>query len=109
MQPERFFPEYAAHQFEIPVDPADGLASADRSVVLREVVREIARRHGMRASFSPLLDPSEAGNGVHIHLSLLDGAGAPLLYRPPPPGVPERARRALRGRDPARTRRRSAR
>jgi glutamine synthetase len=80
VQPERFFPEYAAHQFEIPVAPVDGLASADRSVVLREVVREIARREGMRASFVPLLDPEEAGNGVHIHLDLLDGAGRSMLY-----------------------------
>ncbi|HYM54707.1 MAG TPA: glutamine synthetase family protein [Solirubrobacteraceae bacterium] len=80
VQPERFFPEYAAHQFEIPVRPDGGLASADRSVVFREVVREIARRRGTRASFAPLLDPGEAGNGVHIHLNLLDAAGASLLY-----------------------------
>jgi glutamine synthetase len=78
--PERFFPEYAAHQFEIPVEPAEGLASADRAVLLREVVREIARREGMRASFAPLLDPEQAGNGVHIHLDLLDGAGLSMLY-----------------------------
>ncbi|HYM45795.1 MAG TPA: glutamine synthetase family protein [Solirubrobacteraceae bacterium] len=80
VQPERFFPEYAPHQFEIPVRPAEGLAGADRSVVLKEVVREIARRHGLRAGFAPLPDPAGAGNGVHIHLNLLDAAGQPLLY-----------------------------
>ena len=80
VEPERFFAEYAPHQFEIPVAPAEGLASADRAVVLREVVREIARRQGMRASFVPLLHPEQAGNGVHIHLSLLDARGNPLLY-----------------------------
>ncbi len=80
VEPERFFAEYAAHQFEIPVAPAEGVASADRAVVLREVVREIARRGGMRASFVPLLDPEQAGNGVHIHLSLLDADDRPLLY-----------------------------
>jgi glutamine synthetase len=80
VEPERFFAEYAAHQFEIPVAPAEGLASADRSVVFREVVREVARREGMRASFVPLLDPAQAGNGVHIHLSLLDADGSSLLY-----------------------------
>jgi glutamine synthetase len=62
------------------VEPAEGLASADRAVLLREVVREIARREGMRASFAPLLDPEQAGNGVHIHLDLLDGAGLSMLY-----------------------------
>jgi glutamine synthetase len=80
VEPERFFPEYAPQQFEIPVAPAVGIASADRAVVLREVVREIARRHELRASFVPLLDPAHAGNGVHIHLSLLDREGQPLLY-----------------------------
>jgi glutamine synthetase len=80
VEPECFFAEYAAHQFEIPVAPAEGVASADRSVVLREVVREIARREGVRASFVPLLDPEQAGNGVHIHLSLVDADGVSLLY-----------------------------
>ncbi len=80
VEPERFFAEYAPHQFEIPIAAAAGVASADRSVVLREVVREVARRQGMRASFAPLLDPEQAGNGLHIHLNLLDASGSPLLY-----------------------------
>jgi glutamine synthetase len=79
-QPERFLAEFATHQFEIPVEAAEGVAAADRAVVFREVVREVARRCGSRASFAPLLDPSGPGNGVHIHLSLLDGDGGPLLY-----------------------------
>jgi glutamine synthetase len=86
LAPERIFPEYAPHQFEIPVAPAPGLASADRAVLLREIVREVARREGIRASFVPLLDPDQAGNGVHIHISLLDAAGQPALYDPDGPG-----------------------
>jgi glutamine synthetase len=84
-QPERFFAEFAAHQFEIPVAPAAGLASADRAVVLREVVREVARGHDLRASFVPLLDPAAAGNGVHIHLNLLDSAENSVFYDPQRP------------------------
>jgi glutamine synthetase len=79
-QPERIFAEFAPHQFEIPVEATEGVAAADRSVVFKEVVREVARRRGLRASFTPLLDPSTAGNGVHIHLRLVDAGGAPLLY-----------------------------
>jgi glutamine synthetase len=79
-QPERVFAEFAAHQFEIPVEAAEGVASADRSVALKEVVREVARRRGQRASFTPLLDPGEPGNGVHVHFSLIDAEGGPLLY-----------------------------
>jgi glutamine synthetase len=80
LQPERFFAEYSSHQFEIPVAPADGVASADRAVVFREVVREVARRCGLRATFTPLLDPQQAGNGVHLHIALRGGDGVPLLY-----------------------------
>ena len=43
-------------------------------------MREISRRAGTRASFTPLLDPEQAGNGVHIHLNLLDARGGSLLY-----------------------------
>ena len=80
VQPQLFLPEFAAHQFEIPVEPAEGVGSADRSVVLKEVVHEVARQNDVRASFAPLLDPAAAGNGVHIHLSLLDASGRPALY-----------------------------
>jgi len=80
LEPERFFAEFAPHQFEIPLAPAAGLAAADRAVCMREVVRELARRHGRRATFTPLLDPATAGNGLHIHLSLQGEGGAPLLY-----------------------------
>jgi glutamine synthetase len=86
VEPELFFAEYAEHQFEIPVQPAKGLAGADRSVVLKEVVREVARREGVRVTFTPLLEPEASGNGVHIHLSLLDASGQPVLYDPARPG-----------------------
>ena len=84
--PERFMPEYAPHQFEIPVAPADGLAAADRAVALREVVRDVARGLGTRASFAPLLDHAQAGNGVHIHLSLTDRDGNAVLHDAARPG-----------------------
>ncbi len=85
-EPERIFAEFAPHQFEIPVKAAEGMAAADRSVVLKEVVREVARRRGLRATFTPLLHPDQPGNGVHIHLNLLDADGAPLLYDAARPG-----------------------
>jgi glutamine synthetase len=50
-------------------------------------VRETARRNGVRATFAPLLDPAQAGNGVHIHISLLDEQGRPALYDAARPGA----------------------
>jgi len=85
VEPERFFREYAPHQFEIPTAAADALTAADRAVVFREVVRECARRAGTRASFVPLLDPEQAGNGVHIHLDLRDDQGRSALFDPARP------------------------
>jgi glutamine synthetase len=80
LEPERFFAEYAPHQFEIPVGAAAALTAADRAVLLREVVREVARQAGTRASFVPLLDPDEAGNGVHVHIGLSHASGGSALY-----------------------------
>ncbi|MDX6567609.1 MAG: glutamine synthetase [Gaiellales bacterium] len=82
VEPEMFLPEYGDRQFEIPVAAAAGVAAADRSVVLKEVVREVARRLGRRVSFAPLHDPEGVGTGTHIHISLVDEAGRSLGYDP---------------------------
>ena len=68
VEPELFLPEYGEHQFEVPVAPAEGVAAADRSVVTKEVVREVARRGGRRATFAPLREAGSVGSGAHIHL-----------------------------------------
>src|SRR3712207_7422844 len=49
-----------------------GLAAADRAATMKEVVREAARVLGYRASFAPMADPEGVGNGVHVHMSLVD-------------------------------------
>jgi glutamine synthetase len=81
-----FLPEYGDRQFEIPVAPAAGVSAADRSVVLKEVVREVARRLGRRVSFAPLHDAEGVGTGTHIHISLVDEAGSPVGYDAALPG-----------------------
>jgi glutamine synthetase len=85
-EPETFLPEYGPHQFEVPCRPALGLAAADRSVVVKEVVRDVARGLGRRATFTPLLDPDGGGNGAHLHLSFLGPADERLTYDPAGPG-----------------------
>lgn len=85
-EPEVFMTEYGPAQFEVTCRPACGVAAADRAVVIREVVREVARRQGRHASFSPLVTPKVVGNGVHIHFSLYDGEGRPVLHDHARPG-----------------------
>lgn len=86
LEPEAFLPEYGEGQFEVPCAPAGGLAAADRAMATREVVREVARGLGYRASFAPMADPEGVGNGVHVHMSLADGEGRPVFYDPERPG-----------------------
>jgi glutamine synthetase len=80
--PDTFLPEFGPRQYEITIDPSDGLAAADQAVKLREICRSIARRHGSHASFSPVVSPGIVGNGVHIHFSLRDKSGAPVCFDP---------------------------
>ncbi|MGW4112221.1 glutamine synthetase [Actinosynnema sp. NPDC004786] len=66
----QFHPEYAPGQFELSTAPEDPVHAADTSVLVRETVRAITLRHGMRASFSPKVTADGVGNGGHLHLSL---------------------------------------
>ncbi|MGI9155636.1 MAG: glutamine synthetase family protein [Marmoricola sp.] len=67
---EQFHPEYAAGQLELTVSPEDPVAAADTSVLVRNTIRAVGERHGLRTSYSPKVDTSGVGNGGHVHLSL---------------------------------------
>lgn len=82
LKPENWLPEYGAGQFEVTLEPTDALTAADRAVLLKELVRDLARRRGRRVTFAPLVDPDGSGNGVHVHLSLRDREGRPALHDP---------------------------
>ncbi|MFG2602887.1 glutamine synthetase [Streptomyces sp. NPDC048514] len=82
---DQLHPEYAAGQFEVSVGALDPVAAADRSVLVRQTVRAVAQRHGLRVSFAPAMSAEGVGNGGHLHLSCWrDGrnlhAGGELRY-----------------------------
>lgn len=68
-------PEYGTGQYEVACTPETGIRAADACVMARETIREVARRHGLTASFTPKPAPDAVGNGAHVHLSLVDAAG----------------------------------
>jgi glutamine synthetase len=80
--PDSFLPEYGPRQFEVTVAPQPALTAADHAVITREMARAAAFRLGARAVFSPKPLPDAVGSGVHIHMSLWDGAGQPATYAP---------------------------
>jgi glutamine synthetase len=82
-----FEPEFGKGQFEVSCAPLAGVAGPDRALLTREVVREIARRHAVRVTFSPKPTPESVGNGMHIHFSFRDRAGRPVLHDPGQPGT----------------------
>lgn len=85
-EPETFLAEFGRDQFEIVCGPSTPVRAADRAVTIREVTRELARRLGWQATFAPKYDLATAGNGVHIHLSLVDAEGRPVTYDAARPG-----------------------
>jgi glutamine synthetase len=81
LEPENWLPEYGIGQFEVTLKPAPAIVAADRAIILREIVRDCARRRGVRASFAPLISTAGVGNGVHVHLSLSQD-GLPITFDP---------------------------
>ena len=94
---EQLHAEYVPAQFEISLPPASPLAAADGVVLARLLIGRIARRHDLRASFSPLPFAGGGGNGAHIHFSFTR-SGRPLFSGGPGPyGITDEGGGAIGG------------
>ena len=65
--------EVAASQHEIDLRYTDALTMADNVMTYRLVVKEIARQHGVYATFMPKPIFGINGSGMHVHQSLFKG------------------------------------
>src|SRR4030042_449632 len=65
--------EVAPSQHEIDLRYADALTMADNAMTYRLVVKEIALKHGVYATFMPKPIFGQNGSGMHTHQSLLQG------------------------------------
>jgi len=65
--------EVAPGQHEIDFKYSDALDIADKIITFKMVVRTIAQRHGLHATFMAKPIYGEAGNGMHINQSLFQG------------------------------------
>jgi glutamine synthetase len=87
VQVEQFMPELGPGQQELSIRHTDVVRAADNTLIVRETVRGVARKHGLLASFAAKPFPDQAGSGAHIHCSLWGAAGSAeagrnLLYDP---------------------------
>lgn len=80
IQMEQYYPELGAGQHEISVHHAPLMEAASQQILVRETLRAIAERYGVRVSFAPKPFLDQAGNGGHIHFSAVDAEGRNLFY-----------------------------
>jgi glutamine synthetase type III len=65
--------EDANGQFEMNWDYDDALVTADRHAFFKYMVKSVAEKHEMRATFMPKPFSHLTGNGCHMHVSLWKG------------------------------------
>jgi len=65
--------EDANGQFEMNWDYSDCLITADRHTFFKYMVKTIAEKHGLRATFMPKPFENLTGNGCHAHVSVWQG------------------------------------
>lgn len=82
--------EYGWGQTEVNLRYAPALDSADRHVLYKEGVKELAQRHGLSVTFMALpfagttaAAQPPSGSSCHIHVSLWDEAGEVNLFAAP--------------------------
>jgi glutamine synthetase len=65
--------EDANGQFEMNWQFDDALTTADRMAFFKYMVKAIAEKHGLRATFMPKPFANLTGSGAHVHVSLWQG------------------------------------
>jgi len=65
--------EDANGQFEMNWDYSECLMTADRHTFFKFMVKSLAEKHGLRASFMPKPFQNLTGNGCHAHVSVWQG------------------------------------
>jgi glutamine synthetase len=72
--------EDANGQFEMNWDFDDALATADKHSFFKFMVKSVAEKHGLRATFMPKPIEGLTGNGCHAHVSVWDKAGKTNIF-----------------------------
>ncbi|CAG8560590.1 15458_t:CDS:2, partial [Dentiscutata heterogama] len=66
---ERYHSEGGGGQFEIDTAPEIPLIAADKVVVTRQTIYDVAAQAGVKATFVPKLFKEQVGTGAHVHIS----------------------------------------
>lgn len=81
--------EYAPGQFEFTLrHKADALRATDDAVMYKRLVKGVAVKHGLEATFMAKPFAEAAGSGMHLHISMNDKAGKNAFASDDPAGTP---------------------
>ncbi|PZM12307.1 type III glutamate--ammonia ligase [Rhizobium tubonense] len=72
--------EDANGQFEMNWEFDDALKTADKHSFFKFMVKSVAEKHGLRATFMPKPFKGLTGNGCHCHISVWDKAGETNVF-----------------------------
>ena len=72
--------EDANGQFEMNFEYDDALATADKHSFFKFMVKSVAEKHGLRATFMPKPFANLTGNGCHAHISVWDNSGKKNIF-----------------------------
>jgi len=89
--------EVAPSQHELDYRYGQAIPMADQLMMTKVVVKEVARAHGMFASFMPKPIASENGSGMHVHQSLFNGTTNAFYSSSDPYNLSDTGRRYIAG------------
>lgn len=81
VQPQQLHAEVGPGNLELSVEETEALEAADRRVLVLETIRGVAHRMGLEVTMAPKPYLDGVGNGHHVHLSVYDEDGAPVLFK----------------------------
>lgn len=81
---ETLISEHGQGQYEINLlHSDDAVLAADHAVLLKRTVKGVAGNHGMGATFMAKPYGEDSGNGLHVHMSVVDEQGCNVFVEKP--------------------------
>lgn len=71
--------ESGTAQLEVNFNHGDPVRLCDQSLVFKRIVRQLALKHGVYATFMAKPMEHQPGSAMHLHVSVVDGGGANLF------------------------------
>lgn len=87
---ETLLSEAGPGQFEVTLKYSDdAMTIADNATLFKRTIKQVARKHGLTATFMAKPYGFEAGSGMHVHMSILNEAGKNIFANTKERATPE--------------------